>query len=237
MSGDSHILVVDDDAAVRALLCAYVRTGGYKVSEAADAEEARRLMSREGIDLVLLDLNLPDANGMALARELMMRWGVGIIMVTERNTPDDRADGLELGADDYLPKPVFPRELLARVGKILANRAVRMVGGRTQLLRFEGWSLDPVNRALAAPDGRPVELTPAEFDLLSTLVNRPGQLLSREQLMRAVGSDEGEAGTRSVDILISRLRKKLCDGEPDRLIETCRGHGYRFAVKVCRSGG
>ena len=234
MSEKAHILVVDDDPAVRALLCAYVRSGGYRVSEAGDAEDAKALLGLDDVDLVLLDLNLPDANGMVLAREMMARWGVAIVMVTERNTPEDRADGLELGADDYLPKPVFPRELLARLRKVLENRASRPTAGTGALLRFDGWSLDPLNRAVSAPSGQRLDLTPAEFDLLSILVTRPGRLQSREQLMRAIGSDDGEAGTRSVDILISRLRKKMGDGEAGKLIETCRGHGYRFAAEVKR---
>lgn len=233
MSEKAHILVVDDDAAVRALLCAYVRSGGYRVSEAADAEDARALLSLEEIDLVLLDLNLPDANGMVLARELMTRWAVGIVMVTDRNSPEDRADGLELGADDYLPKPVFPRELLARLRKALDSRASRPSSPASALLHFDGWSLDPTNRVLSAAQGGALELTPAEFDMLSTLVSRPGRLQSREQLMRAIGSDDNESGTRSVDILISRLRKKMGDGD-SKLIETCRGHGYRFVAEVRR---
>ena len=235
MTETARILVVDDDPAVRAMLCAYVKSGGYRVAEAADATDARSLLELGGIDLVLLDLNLPDANGMVLAREMMARFGVGIVMVTERNSPEDRADGLELGAEDYLPKPVFPRELLARLKKVLDNRAGRPAGGNRQpLWHFNGWSLDPVNRFLMDDQAERVDLTPAEFDLLATLVGRPGRLQSREQLMSALGSDEGESGTRSVDILISRLRKKLGDMDPARMIETCRGHGYRFVADVRR---
>lgn len=230
MAEKAHILVVDDDPAVRALLSAYVRSGGYRASEAEDAGEARALMAMDDVDLVLLDLNLPDISGMVLAREMMARWPVSIIMVTERNAPEDRADGLELGADDYLSKPVFPRELLARLRKVLDNRAVRPPAPTQAALRFDGWELDTLNRVLTSPRGAPIDLTPAEFDLLSTLVHRPGRLQSREQLMHAIGSDDGEAGTRSVDILISRLRKKM----GGHYIETCRGHGYRFAMDVTR---
>lgn len=235
MTDAAHILVVDDDPAVRAMLCAYVRSGGYRVCAAADAADARALLDLGGVDLVLLDLNLPDANGMTLAREMMTRFGVGIVMVTERGSPEDRADGLELGADDYLPKPVFPRELLARLKKVLDNRATRpAVGGAPPRWHFNGWSLDPLNRYLLDDQGEKVDLTPAEFDLLAILAGRPGRLQSREQLMSALGSDEGESGMRSVDILISRLRKKLGDGEHSRMIETCRGHGYRFAAEIRR---
>ncbi|HVI52834.1 MAG TPA: response regulator transcription factor [Candidatus Sulfotelmatobacter sp.] len=235
MTEMAHILVVDDDPAVRAMLSAYVKSGGYRVSEAGDATDAKALLTLGDIDLVLLDLNLPDANGMVLAREMMNRWGVGIVMVTERNSPEDRADGLELGADDYLPKPVFPRELLARLRKALDNRVARPAGGGSQQRwRFNGWSLDPLNRFLLDDQGEKVDLTPAEFDLLSILAGRPGRLQSREQLMSALGSDDGESGTRSVDILVSRLRKKLGDGDHGRMIETCRGHGYRFAAEVRR---
>ena len=231
----AHILVVDDDPAVRAMLEAYVKSGGYRVSEAEDATDARGHLELGGIDLVLLDLNLPDANGMVLARELMKRFGVSIVMVTERNSPEDRADGLELGADDYLPKPVYPRELLARLRKALDNRVTRPAGsGARQLWCFQGWSLDPQNRVLLDDQDERVDLTPAEFNLLAYLAGRPGRLLSREQLMSALGSDDGESGMRSVDILISRLRKKLGDGDHARMIETCRGHGYRFVAEVRR---
>lgn len=235
MTETAHILVVDDDPAVRAMLAAYVKSGGYRVSLAEDATDARAHLEMGGIDLVLLDLNLPDANGMVLARELMARHGVSIVMVTDRTSPEDRADGLELGADDYLPKPVYPRELLARLKKALENRASRPASAvGLALWRFQGWSLDPKNRVLLDDMGERVDLTPAEFDLLSHLAARPGRLQSREQLMTALGSDDGESGMRSVDILISRLRKKLGDGDHGRMIETCRGHGYRFAAEVRR---
>lgn len=238
MAASAHILVVDDDAAVRALLSAYVKSGGFRVSAAADAADARAFLDLGDVDLVLLDLNLPDANGMALAREVMTRWNVAVIMVTERTAPEDRADGLELGAEDYLPKPVYPRELLARLRKALDNRGPRPMGrppGRVlPVLAFEGWSLDTANRTLADARGRRVELTPAEFDLLAILVERAGRLQSRDQLMRAIGTDESDSGARSVDILISRLRRKLGETDGARLIETCRGHGYRFSAPVRR---
>ena len=181
--------------------------------------------------MVLLDLNLPDANGMILAREMMSKWNVRIIMVTERVAPEDRADGLELGADDYLPKPVFPRELLARLSRVLAQRPKKSVD-KHLAYHFEGWALNVGNRSLFAPNHQKVELTPAEFDLLAILVEHAGLLQTRERLIEATGGADGEAGVRSIDILVSRLRKKLGFGQQSKMIETCRGHGYRFGAPV-----
>lgn len=233
MNKKAHILIVDDDEAILDLFAAYLVKGGYAVSVAADAGSARAILRTEKIDVVLLDLNLPDANGMVLAREMMNKWNVRIIMVTERIAPEDRADGLELGADDYLPKPVFPRELLARLSRVLSQRPQNKTDDHLAY-RFEGWALDVRNRSLLAPDRQKVELTPAEFDLLAALVKHAGFLQTREQLIQATGGADGDTGVRSIDILVSRLRRKLGFGEQSKIIETCRGHGYRFGASVTR---
>jgi len=233
-AGSERILVVDDDEAARSLMAAIASKAGYRVTTAADATAMRRILAAGTTDLVLLDVNLPDGDGLGLARELKARSNIGIIMVTERGAPEDRALGIEIGADDYLPKPVFPRELLARIRNVLDRTMVRSdpLGGR---LRFAGWSLDPGSRVLEDAQGRGPRLTPAEFDLLAFLAGRPGRILTRDQLIDAVGSTESESGPRSVDILISRLRHKLAEhGEGATLIETCRGHGYRFTPRVTR---
>ncbi|OAN45652.1 hypothetical protein A6A04_07115 [Paramagnetospirillum marisnigri] len=230
MSDVAHILVVDDDEAVRGIIAACAAKAGYRVDQAEDAAGLRAWLSHGGIDLILLDVTLPDGNGFALAREVRARGDIGIIMVTEKGAPDDRALGIEIGADDYLPKPVYPRELLARIKNVLERRAGPSPGSGGKLA-FGPWLLDRAERTVSDRLGRGLDLTPAEFDLLAVLVNRAGRIQSRDQLMDALGSAETEAGPRSVDILISRLRKKLDD--PD-MIETCRGHGYRFTAKVTR---
>ncbi len=231
MAGE-HILIVEDDEAVRSLLAALMRKAGYTVTLAVDWTQTQGILPKTRIDLILLDLTLPDARGVMLVRELRAAYSGPVIIVSERGAPDDRASGLELGAEDYLPKPVFPRELLARVRNVLDRR--RPTDGETgsgTLFRFAGCTLDAAARVVTGPDGLPVELTPAEFDLLQALVRRPTRVHSREELMEALGTAEGETSARSIDILVSRLRKKLGE-EAGVLIETARGHGYRFAGRV-----
>lgn len=220
------ILVVDDDPVVRRLIAACLEKAGYRVAQTEDAEGLRAWAAADPPDLVILDIGLPDGDGLALARDLRARSDLGIIMVTERGTPDERALGIEVGADDYLAKPVYPRELLARVKAVLDRRAgtVRAAGR----LRFADWLFEPGKRRVCDASGTAVPLTPAEFDLLEVLIRRAGRIQSREALMAALGTEDDESGLRSVDILVSRLRKKL--GAP--LIETCRGHGYRFAAPL-----
>lgn len=233
MTVRSAILVVDDDEAVRALIAACMDKAGYRVEQAEDAAGLWAWLANGGIDLVLLDVNLPDGDGLGLTRQLRAQSDVPVILVTERGAPDDRALGIEIGADDYLPKPVYPRELLARVKSVLERRAGGRGGGAATRLRFAGWTLDGASRAVLDSLGRAADLTPAEFDLLHILASRAGRVQSRDTLMAALGSDDAESGPRSIDILVSRLRKKLGDDQA-ALIETCRGHGYRFAAAVNR---
>ena len=227
MSVTDSILVVDDDPVVRRLIAACLEKAGYRVAQAEDATGLRAWLTAEPPDLVVLDLNLPDGDGLSLARELRARSDLGIIMVTERGAPDDRALGIEVGADDYLPKPVYPRELLARVRSVLERRAGLFRPGAR--LRFADWIMDLGERKVSDAQGNAVSLTPAEFDLLHVLARRAGRMQSREALMAALGTEDEESGLRSIDILVSRLRKKLA-GPP--VIETCRGHGYRFGATV-----
>ncbi len=231
MAGE-HILIVEDDEAVRSLLAALMRKAGYTVTVAVDWSQTEALLPRTRIDLILLDLTLPDARGVMLVRELRAVYAGPVIIVSERNAPDDRASGLELGAEDYLPKPVFPRELLARVRNVLDRRRIAEPDvGTAALYRFSHCTLDTAARVITGPDGLAVDLTPAEFDLLQALVHRPTRVHTREELMEAIGTGEGETSARSIDILVSRLRKKLGE-DAGNLIETARGHGYRFSGRV-----
>lgn len=234
MNGTKKILVVEDDGAVREMIAAYLGTAGYTVLTAADGFAMQRALESHDIALLLLDLNLPDADGLELARQVRVRSRMAIIIVTERDSPDERAMGLEIGADDYVTKPFFPRELLARVRNLLD----RVEGGNSDFRHGEaerfgdGWLLNREARTVIREDGgERAALTPAEFDVLAYLVANPGQIIRRELLAdqisdRRGGNPEG----RAIDILISRLRAKLGDtklGE-DRLIETVRGRGYRL---------
>jgi len=227
-----HILIVEDDEAVRSLLAALMRKAGYMVTLAMDWSQTEAILPKTRIDLILLDLTLPDARGVMLVRELRAAYSGPVIIVSERGAPDDRASGLELGAEDYLPKPVFPRELLARVRNVLdRRRTAEPEPSEGGLYRFSGCTLDTAARVVTGPDGLPVDLTPAEFDLLQALLRRPARVHTREELMEAIGTAEAETSARSIDILVSRLRKKLGE-DAGNLIETARGHGYRFSGRV-----
>lgn len=243
MAVKPHVLVVEDDEAVGAMLGAYVEKAGYRVSLVPDGLGMRAVLDTMAVDLVLLDLNLPDANGMSLARELRNRSNLnagidhssmGIIMVTDRTAPADRALGLEIGADDYVTKPVYPRELVARIKNVLDRRAPSSQGGDQNVYRFGEWMLDVENRSLIGQDKSRPDLTPAEFDVLAMLVTRAGRMQTRDQMMAALSDSDSESSPRSVDVLVSRIRRKLNDERANPMIETCRGHGYKFIAEVAR---
>lgn len=235
MTGLKRILVVEDDGATREMIAAFLGNSGYAVFGAADGFEMQRLLDEQAFDLVLLDLNLPDADGLELARMVRARSRIAIVILTERASPEERAAGLEIGADDYVAKPFFPRELLARVRNVLdrTGDGAPALGADTQ--RLGPWLIDRTNRRLIADDGPEPHLTGAEFDLLCAFLDNPGTLLDRAALAALVDEKRPDAGDRSVDILVSRLRKKLGDDRGDSpLIETVRGHGYRLSAPVDR---
>jgi two-component system, OmpR family, torCAD operon response regulator TorR len=213
------LLLIEDDPAQRLLLAAYLRQDGFRVLEAGNLAQGRALLQAGPPDLVLLDLNLPDGDGLELARELLRR-DILVIIVTSR--PQDRIPALELGADDYLDKPYQPRELLARVRNLLRRR-----GG--QAVCFGGYRQDGERRSLTGADGREVNLTRGEFDLLAALVEARGRVVSRADLLECISPDGTSIAGRSVDVLISRLRRKLetAPGNP-RLLVTVPGLGYRL---------
>lgn len=230
----TSVLVVDDDATIRELVCAYLRTESCEVAEAATLREARAVLRRSPIDVVVLDLNLPDGDGVELCRELRaLDYGGAIVMVSARDATADRILGLELGGDDYLVKPFEARELAARIRSVLRRtlepRSAPAAPHR--FATFGGWRLDLLRRRLFAQDQRLVMLTAGEFEVLSRLVRHAGQVLGREQLLpdRAATA----AFDRSIDMLVSRLRQKLGvdpDGEPPIL--TVRSRGYMLAMDV-----
>lgn len=228
-----HILVVEDDLATQALLSAYLGDAGFRVSTAATAETMRGVIQRSAVDLILLDLNLPDGDGIQLAQSVRRQSKVPIIMCTARAQPRDRITGLELGADDYVTKPFHPRELVARVRNVLNRSEGRKDASAGVVYRFDGWEMDLLWRRLTNPQGESISMTATEFDLLAVLVARAGQPLTRDQLLVATGDPGREVNDRSIDTLISRVRRKLGDTRGgQRMIETCHGHGYRFAVEV-----
>ena len=233
------ILVVDDEDQIRSLLRNLLEREGFCVSEASSSAEALEILARETQSLVTLDINLAGEDGFALARDIRSRLDVPIIMISGKADEIDRIVGLELGADDYIVKPFNLREVLARVRAVLRRYEPRAVvpphpGGRTRV-GFAGWQIDVEGRELRDPTGQVVDLTTAEFNLLTIFLERPKRVLSRDQLLDLLKGAEWSPFDRSIDTLIARLRKKIeADAERPGLIKTVRGVGYVFSVDVTR---
>jgi len=235
-TGKAHILVVDDDHEIRTLLAAYLEKNGLRVSVARDGKEMRRALSRAHVDLVVLDVMLPGDDGLTLCRELRAGSQIAIIMLTARGEDLDRIVGLELGADDYVPKPFNPRELLGRITAVLRRAAHTPrdpLPSTVAAFNFAGWRLDTTARSLAAGDGTTVPLSGAEFRLLAVLLAHAGQVLSRVQLMELLRGREHDPFDRSIDQRVSRLRQIIGDdARAPRIIKTVYGEGYVIGVPV-----
>jgi two-component system, OmpR family, response regulator len=238
MPTNGHILVVDDEADICEVVQHYLSSEGYRVSVANDGAGMRKILSQDEADLVILDLMLPGEDGLTLARELREESDVGIIILTGRGETVDRIIGLEMGADDYLPKPFHLRELLARVKSVLRRASARSGNGDKPAAararaRFAGWRLDLATRELVSPEGGEVRLTTGEFDLLAAFVNNANQVLSRDRLLDLARNREAGPFDRTIDVQVGRLRRKL---EPDpqkpTIIKTVRGTGYIFTPTV-----
>lgn len=236
----SEILVVDDDPRVRDLLSRYLEGEGYKVGSAENGDAMRRHLASAAVDLVMLDLNLPGEDGLSLARELRATSDVAIIMITGKSDPIDRVIGLEVGADDYIPKPFELREVLARIRAVLRRSSARStdvstmeVTGSSACLGFVGWRFDPAKRELCDPDGMVVSLSTGEFDLLAAFLRHPTRVLNRDQLLDLLRGQDWTPFDRSIDTQVGRLRKKIeRDPSNPKLIKTVRGVGYMFATDV-----
>ncbi|MEO0600299.1 MAG: response regulator transcription factor [Myxococcota bacterium] len=228
MDGGSRVLLVDDDIALGELVGTYLTAHGFAVTTATTGAEGLSRARADAPDAVLLDVMLPDADGFELCRTLRAESAVPILMLTARGDDTDRIVGLELGADDYLPKPFNPRELVARLKAVL--RRARPIVERDERLVFGRLVIDPGARR-ASVDGRVAELTAHQFDLLWALATRAGRVLSRNQLMVAVRGEELEPFDRSIDVHISRIRAAIEDDprKPRRIL-TRRGSGYVFVA-------
>lgn len=241
MTSEPHVLIVEDDREIRALVTRLLRTNGYRVSTAGDGREMDRVVESARIDLVLLDVMLPGEDGLSLCRRLRARTAsLPVIVLSARGDEIDRVLGLELGADDYVAKPFNPRELLARIRAVLRRAAPRTGEddpAQATGYRFAGWQVDGIRRRVHDPDGAVVAITDAEFDLLRTLVARPHKLLSRDQLIDLTQGRAAHPTERSVDILVARLRRKMSHAalDPD-FIRTVRSGGYMFTLDVERTG-
>ncbi len=237
-SSQPHLLVVDDDAEILALIERYFGNQGFKVSTAADGVAMRAAIQVNAIDIVLLDLGLPREDGLDLTRYLRAHWGGAIIIVTGRGESVDRVVGLELGADDYVTKPFDLRELLARVRSVLRRSApaiVEPVATDAAAIEFAGFRLDPHARLLTEPQGSQVPLTTGEYELLCIFLDHPNRVLSRDQLMGFMHGRDAGPFDRAIDVQIGRLRRKIeRDPANPELIKSVRGAGYLFAARVQR---
>lgn len=233
-----HILVVDDDPEIRQLLRTYLERNGFRVTGVGDGHAMWMALERSQVDLLVLDIMLPGADGLDLCRTLRARSKLPVIMLTARGDEMDRVLGLEMGADDYLAKPFSPRELLARIKNVL--RRVRDLPSdgledTPERFCFAGWSLETLARHLISPAGLVVPLSQAEFRLLQVLLTHPNRPLSRDQLLDFTQGRDAVPFDRSIDVLIGRLRRRLDDDAKNpQLIKTARGQGYLLAAKVTR---
>ena len=248
-----HIVAVDDDESVRSLIDDYLTEQGFTVSAVQNGTDMRAAMAASNVDLVLLDVKLPDEDGFTLAREIRAKSNIPIIMLTGQNHEVDRVLGLELGADDYLTKPFSPRELLARIKAVLRRyetggakataqkvqeelekRAAEPPSRRDEFrtYKFSGWELSTGTRRLLSPAGARVELTNGEFAMLVTFLKSPRRVLSRDQLLESSRLHD-DIFDRSIDVQILRLRRKIeSDPNDPRLVVTERGAGYFFNSDV-----
>ena len=239
----AHILVVDDDEAVRELLRDCFELEGYAVTEAKDGAELNARLAEKRVDLITLDLKLGGENGLDIARQVRSHTNVPIVMISGKGDPIDRIVGLELGADDYIPKPFHVREVLARVRAVLRRYEASAASGAHETAAggaagderfgFGPWTLDTGRRELRAATGEVQDLTTAEYNMLEMFVHRPSRVMSRDAIMDLLKGHEWSPFDRSIDSLIVRLRKKIePDTENPTLIKTVRGVGYVFAADV-----
>jgi two-component system, OmpR family, response regulator len=238
MNDGPHILIVDDHREMRDLVSRALAKDGFRVSTASDGKAMRKVLSDANIDLILLDLMLPGEDGLSLCRSLRAESNLPIIMLTAKGDEVDRVIGLEMGADDYLPKPFGSRELIARIRAVLRRNQVRepeVKRDEPKRYRFERWTFDVDRRELVGGDGVAVPLSTGEFDLLLALVEHPQRTLSRDQLLDLARHRAANTFDRSMDTQVSRLRKKVeRDPAEPIIIKTVWGGGYIFTPDVSR---
>lgn len=229
-----HCLIVDDDEAIRTSLGQYLRSFGMEVSLAECAARMREVMRQSRFDIILLDLMLPDGDGLELCQSVVSTSDTPVIMLTARGDVSSRVLGLEWGADDYIAKPFEPRELVARIHALVrrdnrSRQRVAPVPEPADFLQFGDWRFDRVRHLLIDPAGVTLPLSSAEFRLLSALTSHPDRVLSRDRLLELTRAPGVEVNDRSIDLAVSRLRKKLGDNQREgSLIRTIRGEGYLF---------
>ena len=232
----TRLLLVDDEPSLREPLAEYLTRQGFVVRQAEDAAKARSALLEETPDLVLLDVMMPGEDGLSLCRYLAEAKNLPVIMLTAKAEAMDRIVGLEIGADDYVPKPFEPRELVARIRSVLRRSAkTAPATDEDALLEFDGWKLDPLKRKLTDSEGTVVPISSAEFRLLVAFLSHPRQVLDRDRLLDMVQGREAHLFDRAVDNQVSRLRRKMEEDSRDpKLIQTVWGGGYRLAADVRR---
>ena len=240
------ILIVDDDPEIRRLLVGYLERNGFEALAARDGREMWQVLERRAVDLIVLDLMLPDTDGLTLCRDLRAKPGapgrasLPVLMLTARGEETDRIIGIEMGADDYLVKPFNPREVLARIKSILRRtRALppNLAPEAARYLVFAGWTLDTAERLLTAPDGVATPLSGGEYRLLRILLDHPNRVLTRDQITEMIHGREAEPFDRAIDVQVSRLRQRLRDDSREpALLKTVRGEGYVLATAVEHRG-
>ncbi|MET0362390.1 MAG: response regulator transcription factor [Sphingobium sp.] len=231
------IVLVEDDPSLRMLTARLLQENGYTVRTAATAPELWIAMEGGPVDMIVLDLMLPGTNGIDLCRQIRRTSDIPIIFISARGSDEDRVLGLELGADDYLAKPFNTRELIARIRAVLRRGPMSDTdsGSRQSEARFEGWIVNLSRRELRSPTGAIIDLTGAEFDLLGTFLDQPQRVIGRERLIELSRTRVGDSSDRSIDVLISRLRRKITAAGGKPPIVTVRGVGYMFNSAVTRN--
>lgn len=241
MAESAHILVVEDDAFVQKALRLYLEGEGYRITTCDNGADMHALMAKDPADLAIMDLKLPNDDGFDLTKQLRDKYSVGIIILTSKDDAIDRVVGLEIGADDYVTKPWDERELLARIRSVMRRvnerkGAAKASDNEQRVVTFSGWLLNLDSRELKDPDGKKVELTSGEFSLLNEFIEKAGRVLSRDHLLSAIYSRDWEPFDRSIDVLVTRLRRKVeADSRHPEIIKTVRGTGYMFAAAIKRA--
>ncbi len=235
-STQAHLLMVEDEPVTRMRLASYFEAEGFIVSQAENGQEMRRLIDQFQIDLLLLDINLPDEDGLILAREVRANSDIGIILVTGRTGDIDRIVGLEIGADDYVTKPVNMRELLIRVKNLLRRTTGSVdlkIKNENKTRHFLDWRFDLKKRQLENKSDHRVKLTRGEFELMNLFTTHPGNVLNRDQIMKYINHREWNPSDRTIDVLVRKLRQKLeTDPANPEIIITVHGEGYQFTADI-----
>jgi len=231
-----HVLALDDDPDLRALLQEFLPRHELRLTAVATGADMLRVLEQEPVDILLLDLRLPQEDGLSLARQVRAKSSIPIIILTGKSDEADRVMGLELAADDYVTKPFSPRELVARVRALLRRAQQEAAAPDTagpRAYRFGGWELNLRRRRLTSPEGKPVDLTNSEFNLLCAFLSAPQRVLTRDQLLERSRLHSLEVYDRAIDVTILRLRRKIeVDYADPSLIVTERGAGYIFTEPV-----